>query len=225
MNILYEDRDLIVVEKPSGIPVETRRIGTPDMTSLLKNHLSANGPGSVPYLGIVHRLDQPVQGVMVFAKNSKAAGALCRQIIDGTMEKIYLAVTTGVVPEHASLTDYLLKDGRTNTSRIVPEGTKDAKPARLDYEPLAVLESEQLSLVKIHLFTGRHHQIRVQMAGAGFPLYGDQKYNPLPAGRSVALCACRLTFLHPATEKKCSFFCRPSGDIFSKFSCALSENE
>lgn len=214
MNILYEDNDLIVVEKPAGVPVETSRIGLADMVSLLRNHLAVPG-GKVPYLGMVHRLDQPVQGVMVFARNQKAAGNLSAQIAKGEMEKTYLAVVNGQAREQASLTDYLLKDGRTNTSRIVPKGTKGAKEARLSYERMA--NTETLSLVRIHLFTGRHHQIRVQMAGAGLPLYGDQKYNPNPVGTSVALCAYQLTFRHPSTGKKLTFSCTPAQEIFQIF--------
>ena len=129
MNILYEDKDILVVEKPAGIPVETSRIGSKDMVSLLKNHLAETGgkPGGIPYLGMIHRLDQPVQGVMVFAKNQKAAASLSKEIAQNEMKKTYLAVVEGTAKEEESLTDYLLKDGRTNTSKKVPKGTKGAK--------------------------------------------------------------------------------------------------
>ena len=127
MNILYEDKDILVVEKPAGIPVETSRIGSKDMVSLLKNHLAETGgkPGGILYLGMIHRLDQPVQGVMVFAKNQKAAASLSKEIAQNEMKKTYLAVVEGTAKEEESLTDYLLKDGRTNTSKKVPKGTKD----------------------------------------------------------------------------------------------------
>ena len=180
MNILYEDSDLLVVEKPAGIPVESRKIGVPDMNSLLKNYLASQSLNHPPYLGMIHRLDQPVQGVMAFAKTPRAAKTLSLDLANGSMTKHYLAVVTGIPPEEGELTDFLRKDGRTNTSAIVPKGTPGAKLARLTYRRISVLPSESLSLVQIHLLTGRHHQIRVQMAGAGFPLYGDRKYNPSP---------------------------------------------
>ena len=224
MKILFEDNDIIVVEKAPGVPVESRRMTVPDMVSLLRSHLSEKNPGKIPYLGVIHRLDQPVGGVMVFAKNQKAAGNLSAQIAKGSMEKTYLAVVTGLLPaDPTTLTDYLIKDGRTNTSRAVPKGTKDAKLARLTFHRIAILPKENLSLAKIHLDTGRHHQIRVQMAKAGFPLYGDQKYNPAAPKTSrenVALLACRLTFCHPVTQKKLTFSCDPSGAVFEKFSQA-----
>ena len=224
MNILYEDKDILVVEKPAGIPVETSRIGSKDMVSLLNNHLAETGgkPGGIPYLGMIHRLDQPVQGVMVFAKNQKAAASLSKEIAQNEMKKTYLAVVEGTAKEEESLTDYLLKDGRTNTSKKVPKGTKGAKESRLSYECLKTLEDPALaalplSLVRIHLFTGRHHQIRVQMADVGLPLYGDRKYNPASKGSSLALCAFELTFRHPATGKSMTFSCKPTGEIFGKF--------
>ena len=148
MNILYEDKDILVVEKPAGIPVETSRIGSKDMVSLLKNHLAETGgkPGGIPYLGMIHRLDQPVQGVMVFAKNQKAAASLSKEIAQNEMKKTYLAVVEGAAKEEESLIDYLLKDGRTNTSKKVPKGTKGAKESRLSYECLKTLEDPALAV-------------------------------------------------------------------------------
>ena len=209
MNILYEDKDILVVEKPAGIPVETSRIGSKDMVSLLKNHLAETG-------------GKPGQGVMVFAKNQKAAASLSKEIAQNEMKKTYLAVVEGTAKEEESLIDYLLKDGRTNTSKKVPKGTKGAKESRLSYECLKTLEDPALaalplSLVRIHLFTGRHHQIRVQMADVGLPLYGDRKYNPASKGSTLALCAFELTFRHPATGKSMTFSCKPTGEIFGKF--------
>lgn len=225
MNLLYEDKDILVVEKPAGIPVETSRIGSKDMVSLLRNHLAEtvkNHQDGIPYLGMIHRLDQPVQGVMIFAKNQKAAASLSKEIAQNEMKKTYLAVVEGKAKEAETLTDFLLKDGRTNTSRKVPKGTKGAKEARLSYECLKILETPDpgqpvLSLVRIHLFTGRHHQIRVQMASAGLPLYGDRKYNPVSAGPTLALCAFELTFRHPSTRKSMTFSCQPAGEIFRRF--------
>ena len=211
MNILYEDKDILVVEKPAGIPVETSRIGSKDMVSLLKNHLAETGgkPGGIPYLGMIHRLDQPVQGVMVFAKNQKAAASLSKEIAQNEMKKTYLAVVEGTAKEEESLTDYLLKDGRTNTSRICSKNTPGAKKAVLSYEILETSEVTGLSVVQIHLGTGRHHQIRVQMAGAGAPLWGDNKYNPEFVNKRgyfpIALRAFRLSFCHPTTGKRMEF--------------------
>lgn len=222
MHFLYEDNALIVVEKAAGIPVESRRLGQPDLISMLKNDLAQKSPGKVPYLGVVHRLDQPVQGVMVFAKTKQAAGALSAQLTDGTMRKIYLAVVNGLPPEGSVvLTDFLKKDGRTNLSSIVPQKTAGAKEARLSFTRLAALPSENLSLIQVQLFTGRHHQIRVQLAHAGFPLYGDRKYNaavPVPAGEPLALCAAKLTFCHPVSKKQLTFTCHPKSAVFEKFS-------
>ena len=209
MNILYEDKDILVAEKPAGVPTESRRIGTADMVSLLKNYLAEKNPGRPPYLGLIHRLDQPVQGIIVFGKNSKAAAALSAQISQGTMEKIYRAVVCGILPEKGTLSDYLLKDGRTNTSRVVPKGTPGAKPGKLNYQRLEVIPGEELSLAEIHLLTGRHHQIRVQMAHAGAPLWGDNKYNPefiqKPGYEPISLRAFHLSFLHPETGKPMNF--------------------
>ena len=153
MNILYEDKDILVVEKPAGIPVETSRIGSKDMVSLLKNHLAETGgkPGGIPYLGMIHRLDQPVQGVMVFSKNQKAAASLSKEIAQNEMKKTYLAVVEGTAKEEESLTDYLLKDGRTNTSKKVPKGTKGAKESRLSYECLKTLEDPALAALPLSL--------------------------------------------------------------------------
>lgn len=224
MNILYEDKDILVVEKPAGIPVETSRIGSKDMVSLLKNHLAETG--GKPGRHSLSRYDSPAgparTGVMVFAKNQKAAASLSKEIAQNEMKKTYLAVVEGTAKEEESLTDYLLKDGRTNTSKKVPKGTKGAKESRLSYECLKTLEDPALaalplSLVRIHLFTGRHHQIRVQMADVGLPLYGDRKYNPASKGSTLALCAFELTFRHPATGKSMTFSCKPTGEIFGKF--------
>lgn len=256
-NILFEDEHLIVVYKPAGIATQTARIGQQDMVSELKNYLSSHSAAELrrePYLGIVHRLDQPVSGLLVFAKTKAAAAQLSRQAGDGQMKKHYHAVILGSPPqEQASLTDYLSKDARTNQSRIVGEDFPGARRAVLTYRlvrTLMVLEEEQgyreyrayaralrgkhsvgfaqereISLVEILLLTGRHHQIRVQMAGAGLPLLGDGKYGTSASRdmsrktccRNVALCASRLSFYHPVTGKELSFHRQPQEDIFQPF--------
>ena len=157
IRILFEDEQIIVCEKPAGVAVQTKRLGQADMESLLKNRRA--GKGELPYIGVVHRLDQPVSGVMVFAKTKEAAAALGRQIASGLADKFYYAVTDGV-PEagKGQFTDYLLRDGRTNTSAVVESSTPGAKRAELSYE---VLEQKNgRAVLRIHLGTGRHHQIR-----------------------------------------------------------------
>lgn len=248
--ILYEDKELIVCRKPSGIAVQNARIGAMDMESALKNYLAAgetkkpNSTGSQPsYLGIVHRLDQPVEGVLVFAKTPRAAKELSRQMAANEMGKSYLAVTSGK-PQctQGSLEDYLKKDGRANTSAVVTPGTAGAKKARLRYKLLAEApapgqapvqqqnrpdSSQSRYLLRIELETGRHHQIRVQMANAGMPLLGDHKYNPDnpggDAGAGLALCSYRLSFRHPLTKKKMEFFVTPQGRAFDAFKSVLHD--
>lgn len=173
-----------------------------------------------PYVGVIHRLDKPVRGVMVYAKNLKAAAHLSRQVQEGKLEKIYQALVRGKpVDNVGKYVDYLLKDGKTNTSRIVDKSVAGAKRAELEYQILEKKEQEDgtvRSLVEIHLHTGRHHQIRVQFAAHGTPLMGDIKYGA-PAAASVgrarreplALCAVRLSFLHPVTGKRMEFSTKP----------------
>lgn len=217
IDILFEDGQLLVCRKPAGVPVQSGKVGQKDMVSILRNY--RNGKEGDTYIGLVHRLDQPVQGVMVFAKTKMAAAGLSRQITDGRMKKQYLAVTCGKpMKKQGALVDYLLKDGRTNTSSIVPEGTKGAKRAELRYRIIA--ETPGYALAEIDLLTGRHHQIRVQMAGAGMPLAGDRKYNLSDAGQTekyVALAAHRLSFEHPVLKKEICFEGKPEGAIFKKF--------
>lgn len=222
--ILYEDKEIIVCHKAAGIAVQSARIGMPDMESTLKNYLVAKNPGKMPYLGVVHRLDQPVEGVLVFAKNKKAAAGLTSQITSGSVTKEYLAVTAQKVEKvQGHLEDYLKKDGKTNTSAVVTPETDGAKKAVLDYEVLNEVSDERTLtgkriLVRIQLGTGRHHQIRVQMAHAGMSLLGDRKYNPEDfSGLPLGLCSCHLVFRHPVTGKKLEFQVTPKGECFAGF--------
>lgn len=222
-SILYEDRDMIVCCKPAGIAVQNARMSAMDMESALKNYLAKNTQGRVPYLGIVHRLDQPVEGVLVFAKTPRAAGALSRQMSAGEMGKEYLAVTAHApVKQEGVLEDYLLKAGRTNTSRVADAGTPGAKKARLCWKVLDKKESGEDGaryLIHVILETGRHHQIRVQMAHAGMPLLGDRKYNPEDHSTvPLALCSCRLKCRHPVTGRLMEFKVIPRGAAFEGFS-------
>lgn len=207
LNVLYEDNHVIVVEKPVNIPSQGDKTGDVDMLSIVKHYLKEKyqKPGEV-YLGLIHRLDRPVGGVMVFAKTSKAAARLSEQVRTKQFEKQYLVVVDGKMePERGILEDYLLKNERNNISKVVKEGTKNAKLASLDYEVLKYAEDIQLSVVKVNLHTGRHHQIRVQFASRGHSLYADQKYGTRGRGKQIALWAYKLSFYHPITKQKLTF--------------------
>lgn len=232
-NILLEDEEIIVSYKPAGIATQTARIGQQDMVSELKNYLARkpeNKGKGVPYLGLVHRLDQPVAGILVFAKTKQAAAGLSRQLTEGNLHKYYYAVIYGSpLKESGALEDYLYKDNKTNMSMVVKEGFPEAKKAVLNYQlkktMMALEKKQEVSLIEIELLTGRHHQIRVQMANAGMPLLGDGKY----AGekeknfsreigcKNVALCACKLRFKHPKTGKEMEFYSQPKDEIFLPF--------
>lgn len=200
INIVYEDNHLLVVEKPINVPVQQDSSNDEDLLTILKKYLKEkyHKPGNV-YLGLVHRLDRPVGGIMVFAKTSKAAARLSQQIKDKTFNKTYLAVVRGKVAPKGTFTDKLLKDPKTNITTISPKG----KEAILHYQLLDY--HNNLSLVKIHLVTGRSHQIRVQFASRNHPLYGDQKYGKNEVKAQIALFAQAIEFVHPTTKKKISF--------------------
>ncbi len=257
--ILYEDNHILVCHKPAGIATQTARIGQADMVSELENYLAQSllqsgskgkargsrqgGVSRRPHIYVVHRLDQPVEGILVFAKQQAAAAALSAQAAGEDMEKEYLALVCDLRDKGSAggtLTDYLLKDGKTNLSRVVPPEVKGAKEARLTYEILREMfssakmddgefpaedragEGLRSEVVKIRLHTGRHHQIRVQMANAGMPLLGDRKYAPKEVAalserlgiREIALCAYRLSFCHPKTGERLHFEIMPEGAAF-----------
>ena len=220
LNIIFEDEHVLVVKKDAGIPVEAGRLRIMDLQGLIKNELyRRNRKGGEPYLGMIHRLDQPVEGVMVFAKTPFAAGSLSEQVRDGRMRKHYLALLCGKPKtDEGTLVDYLLKDGRTNTSSVVRAGEKDAKRSELNYKVLK--RNDETTLVEVELITGRHHQIRVQMANAGWPLYGDTKYNPQFQETSqyvqTALCAYKLSFVHPKTKKVMEFMIEPDNSMLKQ---------
>ena len=224
LNIIFEDEHVFVVKKDAGIPVQAGKMRIMDLQGLVKNELYRRNPkAGEPYLGIVHRLDQPVEGVMVFAKTPLAAGSLSDQVTDGRMKKHYLALVCGKPSaETGTLVDYLLKDGRTNTSSVVEKGVKDAKRSELRYRVLESREEEGeiFTLVEVELLTGRHHQIRVQMANAGLPLYGDTKYNSkfqeTTGYVQTALCAYKLSFVHPKTKKVMEFCITPDNSVLNQ---------
>ena len=241
-HILYEDDKLLVCVKPAGIAVQTKRMGEQDMESLLRNYLAAKG--ETPFIGIIHRLDQPVEGVIVFGKTKEATAELNRQMQKNGFGKYYLTVVYGKAePKEGQLTDFLKKDGRSNTSFVVKQGTADAKRAALTYRVLqystlddrddkddrdsrdgkAASGAGTADGTSEKLETGRHHQIRVQMSHHGWPLVGDRKYGgkneSLPGMRSIplALCSYRLEFLHPTSKKKMQFQITPEGQAFHLF--------
>lgn len=215
--ILYEDNHLLVAVKPPGMLSQADRSGDEDILSLLKAYVKEryHKPGRV-YLGLVHRLDRPVGGVMVFARTSKAASRLSEQVRSGTFGKQYRAVVCGRPPQ-GELVHYLIKDEETNTSRVAAGGTPGARRAALINRTIAA--REELTLCAITLKTGRSHQIRVQMAAVGCPLYGDQRYNrKAHSGQWVALWAYEVTFCHPTTRQELTFTAPiPSGPPWDAF--------
>ena len=224
LKVLYEDQEILVAVKPAGVESQAARRFSPDMVSEVKKHLVINKmctPGKEPYVGVIHRLDKPVSGVMVYAKTKNAAAKLSSQLQNGKMKKIYWAVVCGKpVNDVDNFVDYLKQSVDGNYSQVVDKGIKDAKRAELSYRILDYRETEQggLSLLEIRLMTGRHHQIRVQCAAHGIPLWGDGKYNPDQQVQGpLALCAVRLAFSHPVTGKALEFSIKPSGGVFEKF--------
>lgn len=207
MKVLYEDNHIIVVEKMPNVPSQADKTGDEDMLTIIKSYLKEkyNKPGNV-YLGLVHRLDRPVGGVMVFAKTSKAASRLSEEIRNKTFKKTYLAIVNGKMEsESGEYVDYLWKVEKQNTSYVVKEGKKNSKLAKLNYEVIAYNEKENVSLVKINLQTGRHHQIRVQFSSRMHALYGDSKYHGRGAGSGICLWAYKIKFVHPVKKEEIEF--------------------
>ncbi len=205
--IAYQDQAILVIHKPAGWPVQPDKTGAPDLLSWLEQ---TTGPG--PFY-LVHRLDRPVSGLIVVARRPAGQSALTRQMARGQFSKRYLAVVCAhPAADQGDLTDYLQKNERLNLSQVVSPDARQAKQARLHYRCLQRCSDpsgQPLSLLAIDLETGRHHQIRVQMAHAGWPLWGDSKYNPARTGRSgwqaPALLAWQLTFIHPADGRRLRF--------------------
>ena len=245
LKIVFEDAHLLVFYKPAGVPVQSAGIRVKDCESILKNYLHEKMPEKREiYLGVVHRLDQPVEGLLVFAKTPEAAAFLGRQSEDGKMKKHYLAVccvdkrvhnlqnhgelcgkhtenVENMVDKWIEKCDFLRKNGKENRSEIVRPGTPGAKKAVLFYQTLK--REGDLELREIRLQTGRHHQIRVQMAGMGTPLAGDRKYGSVPSGAEnvdnlfPALCAYHLELTHPRTKERMVFEELPRHPLFLIF--------
>lgn len=207
LKVIYEDNHIIVVEKIVNIPSQADKTGDEDMLSLIKAFLKEkyNKPGNV-YLGLVHRLDRPVGGVMVFAKTSKAASRLSEEVRNKTFQKEYLVICNGKMEkEKDTLVDYLWKDEKKNTTYVVKPTKKNAKQAILDYEVLKYDKEQDVSVLKINLHTGRHHQIRVQLSSRMHAIYGDNKYHGRGAGTGICLWAYKLTIVHPVTKEQMTF--------------------
>lgn len=215
LNVVYEDNHIIVVIKPFNVPSQADNTGDMDMLTLVKDYIKNkyNKPGDV-YVGLVHRLDRPTGGVMVFAKTSKAASRLSEAIRNGNFEKKYLAVVCGV-PTYKSgkLEHYLKKDARNNKVVIAPFSEEGTKRAELDYK--VIDDNQGFSLVYINLITGRSHQARVQMASLGTPIFGDMKYgaDKRTKGYNLALWATEIKFVHPTTKETMLFRAFPPEDL------------
>lgn len=212
-DIVYEDEFILVCHKPAGIATQSAKIGNPDMVSILKNYLYRKSSiKKEPYLSVIHRLDQPVEGLLVFSKTPAATKHLNQQLNQSGFHKVYHAIILGNLPQkEGTLVDYLLKDGRTNTSKVCSPNTPGAKKSILSYKelrPITLSDNSSYPLVEITLETGRHHQIRVQLSHAGCPILGDRKYgstqSPSPVS-SLQLFACKLAFQHPITKKQLNF--------------------
>lgn len=203
INIIYEDNHLLVVEKPVGIPVQEDKSKDIDMIRLLKDYRIKNeNKSGNAYIGLVHRLDRPVGGIMVFAKTSKAASRLSEEIRNNTFHKTYLAVIKGTLKnKENTLNDYLIKNEKENKSYVT---SKDkGKASSLKYKVIS--EKDSLSLVEINLITGRSHQIRVQFSSRNHPLVGDSKYGNNPNNIDIALFAQSITLVHPTTKETLTF--------------------
>ena len=233
--VLYEDQQILVIYKPAGLATQTAQIGAVDVVSELRNYLAVKDRAAAGQLKIIHRLDQPVEGLLVFAKTQEAAGRLSSALQKDALHKQYLAVVCGKPREkEGELVDYLVKE--KNMARVVSEAERKsagAKQALLSYKVLDTLTtqeaSDDVSLVEIQILTGRFHQIRLQMSHAGYPLLGDRRYGTEKSGelsetlgvRNVALCAYKICFAHPKTGEMLHFQIIPEGNIFQKFDTAI----
>ncbi len=219
INIIYEDKDILVCQKPAGLATQSARVSTPDLVSELKNYLAEKNE---TYLAVVHRLDQPVEGLLVFAKNKAAAKNLSEQLKQSEFGKVYYAVAFNQPQvQEGMLEDYMIKEGAR--AKIVTADTPGAKKAVLHYKLIAMKQGR--ALYEVRLETGRFHQIRAQMAHAGMPLLGDKKYADAAINlyseaheiKNVALCAFKLKLVHPGTGEEMLFVSKPAGEVFRDF--------
>jgi len=206
--ILFEDNHLLVALKQPNLLTQGDATGDQDMLTLLKAYIKEKyeKPGDV-YLGLVHRMDRPVGGLLCFARTSKAAARLSRQVQEGMLGREYMLVAQGDAPEYGRLEDALLKDPDTNIVKVVPSYLRKGKRAVLSYR--TIVRRDDLSLMTVQLQTGRAHQIRVQLAHAGLPLWGDSRYGGGQRGQQIALWGMRLSLQHPITGKNMVFLAPP----------------
>lgn len=205
VKVLYEDNHIIVAIKPAGVLSQSDGSDGPDMLTILKAYIKKeySKPGEV-YLGLVHRLDRPVSGVMVFARTSKAASRLSEQIRTRKVEKIYRCVVNGVLEGEGRLENYISKDEDRNIVTVIDKEKPGFKASYLDYKALA--SKDGLTMVEVKLGTGRSHQIRAQMSHSGYPLIGDQKYGDKDKRcKDIALEAYKLSFEHPVKREFITF--------------------
>jgi len=213
LNVIYEDNHIIIVEKPSGVPTQADETNEIDMQTLIKQYLKEkyNKPGNV-FVGIVHRLDRNVGGIMVFAKTSKGASRLSEEIRERRFHKRYIAVLDGVlIKKEDTLEDYLLKNEKQNKVSVVKKETQGAKYAKLDYK--IIKQSNNRTMVSINLYTGRAHQIRVQFASRGHALIGDTKYGKIKNDR-ILLWAYEIEFKHPVKDEIVKFSLMPDDKYY-----------
>ena len=219
IHIIYEDKDILVCKKPAGLPTQSAKVSVPDLVSELKKYLAEKGES---YLAVIHRLDQPVEGLLVFAKNRAAAKNLNEQLGKSEFDKVYYAVAFNQPPvQEGMLEDYMVKEGAR--AKIVTADTPGAKKAVLHYKLIAMKQCR--ALYEVRLETGRFHQIRAQMAHAGMPLLGDRKYadaaiilySKAHGINNVALCAFKLKLVHPKTGEEMLFVIKPEGEVFQAF--------
>ncbi len=215
LEILYEDEDILVCYKPAGIATQTSKASEQDMVSLIRNYLVAKG--QEPYVGVIHRLDQPVEGILVFGKNAAASAILSKELKEYSFAKHYLAIVTREsIPDEGVLEDYIVKDGKKSRAMIVDASNPRAKRAVLSYRKVGQVDN--LCLLRVKLETGRFHQIRVQFASRTAPILGDVKYGGTKNEAGLCLCAYRLHFTHPVTEEAMGFTIRPKNASFDAFS-------
>jgi 23S rRNA pseudouridine1911/1915/1917 synthase len=220
IDILYEDNHVLVAVKPPNMLSQADDTGDTDILTYLKNDIKVRyqKPGSV-YLGLVHRLDRPVGGLMVFARTSKAAARLSAQFQKHELGREYLCIVEGSVPPSFTLVDYLIKDPRLNIVTVCSADNRKAQEAILHGRCLA--QRENTSLVSVRLETGRNHQIRVQMSHAGNPLWGDNRYGHGIPGQQIALWGYRVRFEHPTTHQILAFMSMPHGGIWTRYQDVL----
>ena len=212
IEILFEDSSIIIIKKPAGLASQSADVTQPDCVSLIKEHIRKSNPDikSEPYLGVIHRLDQPVEGILVFAKDKKAAAILSKQVQSDIMNKHYMALVEGILdaPADTKLVSYLYKDSKAGKAVVTSKSDKPSpnvkvQEAALIYRTEKIMEEENRTLLSIKLLTGRFHQIRAQLSSIGHPIVGDRKYGAVttyPSG--IALIADRLEFVHPVSGEK-----------------------